>query len=209
MPLAGASVTLAGQPSKVGGTITRVVGWLVLAGGWALALVVVGVLAVLDAPLGGMLAVGGPIALIASLSAYALLRGGRELKKAGDDAEQSTKDQAIFALAKTRNGVLTAPMVAPALHISLVEADNILTRLAKGQPEQVTVDLDDEGNVLYRFPAIAWGTPGLAPNAPAVPSRPPPRPRIADERAVRVDAREPLEEAAFEHADSAGLRSRT
>ncbi|MDF2695403.1 MAG: hypothetical protein K0S65_3786 [Labilithrix sp.] len=31
----------------------------------------------------------------------------------------------------------------------------------------MTVDVDDEGNILYRFPAIHWGgLPRMAPNAP-------------------------------------------
>src|SRR4029079_11264456 len=82
IPFANTSVTLAGQPSKVGGTVARVFGWIVLAVGWLLALSIAGLIAALG---GESMAyvVGGPIALIASIAAYALLRGGKELKKSG------------------------------------------------------------------------------------------------------------------------------
>lgn len=202
MPLTNTSVTLAGQPSKVGGTVARVFGWLVLAGGWLLAAIFAGLIVIL----GGewvALAVGAPIALIASLVAYGLLRGGKELKKSGDDTELATKNQAIFALANTRGGVLKAWDVAQMLHVTPKEGDEILTKLAKEHPDYVTVDLDDEGNVLYRFPAIHWGG-NMAPNAPHVRVAPPMR---VDAREVRVDAREPLEEE-FEPSAPARQRAR-
>jgi hypothetical protein len=190
MPLANTSANLAGQPSKVGGTVARVLGWIVLAGGWVLAAALAGLILLL----GGQWAaavVGGPLALIASVVAYALLRSGRELKQSGDDVESATKNQAIFALANTRGGVLKAWDVAQMLVVTPKEADDILTRLAKEYPDHVAVDLDDEGNVLYRFPAIHWGgLPHMAPNAPHVRVQAPPaQTRVAPgPDAVRVDA---------------------
>ncbi|MBX3216461.1 MAG: hypothetical protein KF850_30775 [Labilithrix sp.] len=196
MPLANTSVNLAGQPSKVGGTVARVFGWLVLAGGWSLAALFGGLLFAFGAELAAAI-VGGPIALIASVVAYALLRGGRELKKSGDDTEAATKNQAIFALANARNGVLKAWDVAQMLQVTPKEGDDILTRLAKEHPDHVTVDVDDDGNVLYRFPAIHWGgLPQMAPNAHVRVQAPPPQARVApgSDGSVRVDAREPLDD---------------
>lgn len=185
MPLANTSVNLAGQPSKVGGTVARVFGWLVLAGGWMLAAALAGLILLLGGEWGAAV-VGGPIALVTSLVAYALLRGGRELKKSGDDAEVAMKNQAIFALANTRNGVLRAWDVAQMLQISAKEGDDILTRLAKEHPDYVTVDLDDEGTILYRFPALHWGgLSQVAANAPTSNDMhvrvqaPPPQARVA------------------------------
>jgi hypothetical protein len=187
MPLTNTSVNLAGQPSKVGGTVARVFGWVLLGGGWLLAALFAGLIVLLG---GGWaaLAVAAPIALIASVIAYALLRGGKQLQKSGDDAELATKNQAIFALANARNGVLKAWDVAQMLHVSPKEGDDILTKLAKEHPDHVSVDVDDDGNVLYRFPSTVWGgLPQMAPNAPnvrvQVPAGPPP---------VRVETREPL-----------------
>jgi hypothetical protein len=212
VPLTSNSVTLAGQPSKVGGTITRVLGWTVLAGGLVLSALLVGLLAILTAPASAMLAVGGPIAAVSCLVAYLLLRGGKQLQRSGDDAELATKNQAIFALANTRGNVLRALDVAQSLQVSAAEGDELLTKLAKANPDQVSVDIDDDGNVLYRFvrqrSERVDASPTLAPNAPA-PVRfsgaaAPARVRVPSganasatsaygARGVRVDARDPLE----------------
>ena len=209
MPLANTSVTLAGQPSKVGGTVARVFGWLVLGGGWILAASLAGLILLLNGPAVAAAIVGGPIALVASLIAYALLRGGRELKKSGDDTETATKNQAIFALANTRGGVLKAWDVAQMLHVTPKEADDVLTKLAKEHPDHVTVDVDDEGNVLYRFPAIHWGgLPRMAPNAPHVRVDAPPATRVAAEGGARVETREPLEDEELEHVAPAAHKAR-
>jgi hypothetical protein len=180
IPLTGSSVELAGQPSKVGGTITRVLGWIILIGGLSLAIMTVGLLALLGAPGGAMLAVGLPMAAIAGVIGYLLLRGGKQLQKSGDDAEHATKTQAIFALANTRGGVLRAWDVAQALQVSAKEGDDLLTRLAKESSEHVSVDVDDDGNVLYRFTRVPSATTApMAPNAPApVPIAPGPRVRV-------------------------------
>jgi hypothetical protein len=208
MPLANTSVTLAGQGSKVGGTVARVFGWVVLAAGLFFALALAGILLALGAS--GLAAgvIGGPIALISAVVAYALLRGGKELKKSGDEAEQATKLQALFALANTRGGVLTAADVAQMLAISAKEGDDVLTKLAKENPEQVQVDVDDNGNILYRFTAANWKsvqqrtyTGGMAPNAV------PPHVRVgAAPPPTRVDVREPLEDEVDEAEPAAARR---
>lgn len=190
MPLANTSVTLAGQPAKVGGTVTRVFGWIVLGGGWLFAALLAGLLLLLGGSSAAVAIASGPIALVASIVAWALLRSGRSLQKSGDDTEAATKNQAIFALANTRGGVLRAWDVAQMLHVTPKEGDDILTRLAKEHPDHVTVDVDDEGTVLYRFPAIHWGGLGqMAPNAPAAHVRVAP----GADATVRVDARDPLD----------------
>jgi hypothetical protein len=220
VPLATTSVTLAGQPSKVGGTVARVAGWIVLAGGWFFAALVAGLILFLGGDWAALIA-GGPIALITSISAYALLRSGRQLKKSGDDTELATKNQAIFALANLRGGVLKAWDVAQALSVTPKEADDILTKLAKEHPDYVTVDIDDDGNILYRVIAAAWsgmatGMSGMAPNAPpvrvAVPASPntalaAPAPRARVAGPPNVAAGEPLEEE-FETAEPARRKAR-
>lgn len=157
----------------MGGTVARVVGWLVLAGGWIFAALLAGLILLLGGDWAALIA-GGPIALITSIIAYALLRGGKELQKSGGDEELATKNQAIFALANLRGGVLKAYDVAQSLQVTPKEADDILTKLAKEHPDYVTVDIDDDGNILYRVIAAAWnGVSRMAPNAMA-PNAPPP-----------------------------------
>lgn len=194
------SVTLAGQPSKVGGTVARAFGWLVLAGGWILAASLAGLILLLG---GGTAALvtGGIIAVVASIAAYALLRGGKELKKSGDDAELATRTQAIFALANLRGGVVRAWDVAQSLQLPHADADAILTKLAKEQPDLVTVDIDDAGNILYRV--TPPGAPRMAPNAPP-PVRvdvPPPHVRVTPPSELEpMDAEVEAPRAARRHA---------
>lgn len=196
MPLVSTSVTLAGQPSKVGGTVARLIGWLVLAGGWTLAVALAALILVLGGAAWAVGVFAGPIALIASITAYFLLRGGRKLKKTGDDTEEATKNQAIFALANTRGGVLEVWDVARMLHVTPKEADDVLTKLAKEHPDYVKIDVDDDGRVLYRFPAIHWGgLPHMAPNAPRVRVEAPPVPtRVAASADGPAMASEPIED---------------
>lgn len=193
MPLATSSVNLAGQPSKVGGTVARVFGWLVLAFGWLLAFALGGVAYLVQAP-GGFAhwVIGGPIAVIASLVAYGLLKSGRQLKDSGALAEMTTKNRAIFALANAKGGVLTAWDLAQSIATPLEEADDVLTKLAKEYPDHVTVDVDDSGTVLYRFPSVHWQ-----------------KMRVAEPAAqVRVDApaEAPAEEAELEIPGAAAAR---
>jgi hypothetical protein len=203
MPLASSSVNLAGQPSKVGGTVARAIGWLVGGGGWFLALFSAWVLTLLG---GSALAAGilfGLIALPASILAWVLLRSGKELRRSGDTTEQATKNQAMFALANTRGGVLTAWDVSQALGVIPQEADAILTRLAKEHPDYVQVDIDDNGTVLFRFTNAQWnamhwhamyGQGQGQGQGQRVDAAAPARVAEGAGASVRVEEREPLEE---------------
>lgn len=206
-------MNLAGQPSRAGGIVARVAGWMVLAAGWLVAALFAGLIVLLGGDWAALI-VGGPIALISSVAAYALLRGGKELKRSGDDTEQATKNQAVFALANTHGGVLHAWDVAQALQIAPSEGDQILTKLAKEQPDHVSVDVDDDGNVLYRFHAAAqsrssfveparapaedlqraWAPTrsGVVPNAPTMaPNAVPPHVRVNVTPQQQVASRSP------------------
>lgn len=220
-------MTLAGQPSKIGGTIARVAGWLSLAGGWLLGLIVAALMMLISegrAPEWAF-GIGGGFAFVGSFLAWLLLRSGRDLQRSGTNEELATKHQAIFALANTRSGVLKALDVAQALQVTPKEADDILTALAKANTDTVTVDIDDNGNVLYRFPSMHWGgIAQMAPNAVSpnarvrggVPERGapagPPKQRVtaAPETGIRVDAREPLESVEeLAEADAPARRARS
>ena len=183
LPLAAKSVNLAGQPSQVGGTVTRVLGFVVLFGGLAVSLVVFGILAIF-VPLAVAAGVGVPLALLVAIAAWAIIRGGRTLEKSGLSEQERTRMEAVFALAKLRKKPLTAAQVSAALGIGLAQADALLTDLAKRHPELASVEIDDRGGVFYRVDTSAM-----------------PRVRVAD----------PLEEArwleALEAEEAANARS--
>jgi hypothetical protein len=142
---------------------------------------------------------------VSVLVGYLLLRSGKELNDAGMKTAKATRTHALFALANTRGGVLTPMDVAQAQNLSLEQADAILTSLAKESPDHVSVDIDDHGNVLYRFLSATWSAVeqggyrtrvGAAPNA-----------RVADS----VGARERDAESAWlddEEEESASAQRR-
>jgi hypothetical protein len=147
-------VNLAGKPSKVGAAVASTAGWLVLLFGGSLALGV-GALSGAIFSLGVALALSLPIALVSGGVGFALLHGGKKLRRSGKDAERATREQALLAMAAGgpapggRYGV-TAPAAARALGLGLEEADGLLTALAKSDPDRLTVDLDDQGTIWFR-----------------------------------------------------------
>jgi hypothetical protein len=166
IPLANASVNLAGQPSKVGGTITRVVGWVVLVLGTLLA---AGTFAACSSIVGAATAapfvLSVPIAIVTWVLSYFILKGGKQLEQSGADLQKATRTQAVFALANTRGGLVTPADLARSIGITVKEADDHLTAMAKESPDHVTIDVDDNGTIYYRFSAAHWAA--IAPNAPA------------------------------------------
>jgi hypothetical protein len=170
-PLSSPSVNLAGKSSRVGGTFASVLGWLVLAGGGSLALGVFLLFLAFQAVAVGA-AIALPIALMVLVMGIALVRSGRSLNVSGLEAERSTREQALFAMAAHRGG-LTAVDAARGLGVGVAEADAMLTALAKGDPDRVSVDVDDQGVLWYRVSA-APGEPvprtRVAPAGEAVPA---------------------------------------
>ena len=164
-PFATTAVNLAGQPSKVGGSVARILGWIVLACGLLVALMIGALLqAIFPAGVAGFV-IGGVIALVATILGTVLVRGGKTLHTSGDEKERSTRAQAVFALAANRGGVLSALDVAQALSLPFPVADNLLTRLAKEDGDRVKLEVDDNGAITYVFPNALPPAP-LAPNAP-------------------------------------------
>ncbi len=150
-PLTGASVNLAGRPAKIGGAVANALGWAVLIGGLSIALMV-GLLFQAIFPAGFVgVALGVPIALAALVVGVVLVRSGKRLRGSGESAEKSTRTGAILALAAHRGGALTALDAAQALGISAAEADALLTSLAKERMDQVSVEIDANGGLYYRF----------------------------------------------------------
>jgi hypothetical protein len=235
MPLAGASVNLAGQPSKVGGTVARVFGWIVLVFGTLLAggvFAMCSAISVSNAAAPFILAV--PLALISWVLSYFLLKGGKSLEKSGADTQKATRNQAVFALANTRGGIVTPADLAQAIGVSAKEADDILTVMAKESSDHVSIEVDDNGTIFYRFNAAHWSAiasnpanwerpraSGMAPNvsaganagygkAPAGVSAPGVAPRVADTAGqnVRVEPRDELDDEFASEPDAARRQAR-
>jgi len=149
-PLVSKSTNLAGKPSIIGGALTRVAGWIVLSGGTAVGLALLGILqAIFPQGFAGW-AVGLPIIAISVTLGALLLRGGRSLESSGISEQRGTQEAAVFALAEQRGGTVTAPLVAQAIGITVQAADELLTSLAKAQPDHVVLEIDEQGGVFYR-----------------------------------------------------------
>jgi hypothetical protein len=151
-PLIARSVSHAGKPAQVGGTLAGVFGWIVLAVGLAVATGIGLVLSIIHTTFG--LAVGIPIAVLSIAVSLGLLFSGKKLRQSGEAREKETRRKAVFSLARNRGGAITANDAATALDMPPADADAFLTDLAKTTPEEVTVELDDRGGIYYQFPRL-------------------------------------------------------
>lgn len=192
-PLVAAGVNVTGKPSKLGGKVAAVLGWVVLAVMSALALLLGGLF---HALLGAAAAwiVGGVVAVIGIAAALFLILGGRFLQRSGERAQFAARRDAVFALARSQEGIVRAGVAGAALGISSVEADALLTNLSREPESGVTLEVDGDGKLYYRFTAIApeapW--PPLGGGEPAALDQP----RVRVKTEVGFPGAEALEEAA-------------
>lgn len=149
VPLSGPSVNLAGKPSRVGGTVAGVFGWLILLLGTSMALGI-GLLFAAFHLLGVALALALPILLVSGVIGGLLVRRGASMNRSGVEIARATREQALLALMAHR-GSIHALDAARALGVGVAEADAMLTDLAKRAPEAVAVDVEDSGGIAYRF----------------------------------------------------------
>jgi len=181
-PFGGDILNLAGTPERIGGHAARWFGWGAMSVGLFVAFtagLVVQAVASMIAPgtwLG--LAVALPIALLSVILGLAGILGGNRLGRAGETRLLDTQRNIVRALARHKKGVVKVADAARALGVDEARADAVLGTLAREPVENVSLDIDDDGNVMYLFgsaPAIRW--------------------RIQAERAGITDAdREALEE---------------
>jgi hypothetical protein len=110
----------------------------------------------------------------------------------------------VFALANTRGGKVTPNDLAQAIAVTPKEADDILTAMAKEISDHVSIEVDDNGVIYYRFAAAAWSALAANPNAwerpraagQMAPNAPAAHQRVADSAGqnVRVEPRDALED---------------
>ena len=153
-PFSAKAVNLAGQPSKIGGTVAKVFGWAVLLGGLFVAATLTAILQALW-PAGFLgFAVGIPLGLVALFVGGLLLFGGGKLRKSGETAERDAQFEAVYAMAATRQGVVTALDVGRSLGMRTDQADAVLTEMTKAFPDYVSLEVDDAGGLFYKLTGI-------------------------------------------------------
>jgi hypothetical protein len=151
-PLSNPSVNLAGKPSRLGGIVASVIGWVVLVLGGSIALGIELLFAAFDATLLGA-AFALPVAIVSLVLGIVLVRRGGSLRRSGLAEERATREQALIELVAHR-GSVTAADAAQALGVSVAEADARLTDFAKRDPDRLAVDVDDQGVVRYRVARV-------------------------------------------------------
>jgi hypothetical protein len=147
--LAAPNVSLAGQPSRVGGIAATIAGTSVLVLGLSLALGLWFVLHGLSPMVSWGVAI--PVAMASLLFGLLLLLGGNRLRRHGSERQEQVQLAALKALVQHRRGPISALEAASALQLPEAQADALLTRLAREKATAVTVDVDTQGHVVYDF----------------------------------------------------------
>jgi hypothetical protein len=162
-PFAADILNVAGKPALIGGHAARFAGWGVLIVGLFLALtiglVVQAIAAMFVATTWIGFAIGVPIALLSVIVALFGILGGRKLVNAGELRLRKAQVETIHGLARHQRGVVKVREAARALNLDEARADAVLVALAKDPNENVSIDVDDNGNVVYLFgsgQAIRW-----------------------------------------------------
>jgi hypothetical protein len=148
------SVSIAGKPAQVGGSVASILGFVILTVGLTVALAL-GLLFAWLFP--GTLApwvLSVPVALLSLVFGIATRIGGKRLTASGKDSERRIREEAVFALAASQHGNLRAETVATALSLTVRESDALLTSMANNDPDRITLDVGDQGQIHYRFPQL-------------------------------------------------------
>jgi len=150
-PFSGKALAFAGQPSKLGGRVGRVVGVLVLIFGLLLAAALMLFFQLLWPARNIGFALGSPIALVSVVVGCLFMIASSRLGRAGAEAERQARVEAVYALAVNRAGMLTTADTARALQLEPASVEALLGELAKTQPEYVSLEFDEQGQAFYLF----------------------------------------------------------
>jgi hypothetical protein len=148
--LAAPNVSLAGQPSRIGGIAASVAGGGVLVMGLSFAAGLFFLLQALFTSAVG-LAFALPLAAVVAFFGVLLLLGGRRLRRSGVARRERVQLDAVRALVEHRKGPINALEVSRALDIPEPQVDGLLMQLARERATDVTVDVDAQGHVIYDF----------------------------------------------------------
>jgi hypothetical protein len=150
-PFSGKALAFAGQPSKWGGRVGRVVGALVLIFGLLLAAALMLFFQFLWPAKNIGYALASPVALIALVLGTLFMVASGRLGRAGAEAERQARIEALYALAVNRNGMLTASDTARSLQLSATSVETLLNELTRTQAEYVSLEFDENGQPFYLF----------------------------------------------------------
>ena len=150
-PFSGKALAFAGQPSKFGGRLGRVLGTLVLVFGSLLAAALMLFFQLLWPAENIGYALGSPIALVSLVLGTLLIVASSRLNRAGTEAERQARIEAVYALAVNRNGMLTTADAARSLQLDSVAVEALLNELSSSQPDYVSLEFDDQGEPFYLF----------------------------------------------------------
>jgi hypothetical protein len=148
---------------------------------------------------------GVPIAVFALAIGLGLVFGGRKLKQVGHTTSQDATEKALFGLARSRGGILSADDVAQRLHLTPLEADAFMTELAKRGDGKVSLEVDDDGRIAYVFTEMA----SAAARARFATSSTADRVRVATDGGMVDGAAPVVEEETDLEADDVKSRSRS
>lgn len=145
------TLSLAGQPSRVGGLVLSLAGVSTLVLGLALSAGVWFLLQSLLPTHSFGLALAIPMAAASLLAGVFLLLGGRRLRTSGTARQHEVQLEAVKAMIAHRRGPISASDVAGSLQLPEEQVEQLLTRLAREQATAVTLDVDARGQVVYDF----------------------------------------------------------
>jgi len=149
--LSAPNVSLAGQPSRVGGLLMSLVGSSVLVLGLATSAGLWFLLQSLAPSRSFGWAFAIPTFAVSLLAGLALLISGRRLRNSGTAHRQGVQLEAVRAFVQHRRGPISAADVASALQLPEPEVEPLMTRLAREHATAVTLDVDARGQVVYDF----------------------------------------------------------
>ncbi len=153
-PFSAKSVNLAGQPSKIGGSLAKYLGWGVLSLGTFGGLTIMGIVqAIWTAGFLGY-ALGIPIILFSLVVGLAMILGGKRLRSSGEETQRLAQFEAIYSMALTRGGAVTANDVGRSLQMTTEQADALLTAMSKAHSDYVSIEVDDAGNLFYKLAGV-------------------------------------------------------
>jgi len=149
--LSAPSVSLAGQPARVGGIAASIFGSGVMVFGFSLA---AGLWLLLQSIFPGSMvgwAFAVPVSAVTLFFGLLFLLGGKRLRQQGTTRRDAVQLEAVRALVAHRRGAIGALEVADKLLLPEAQADALLTQLAREEATAVTLDVDDAGHVVYDF----------------------------------------------------------
>ncbi len=149
--LAAPNLTLAGQPSRLGGIAASVAGTAVLVLGLSLSVGLWFLFQAFSATLALSWAFAIPTAAASLFFGLLLLFGGSKLRQSGAEKQRRVKRDAVRAFVQHRRGPISALEASRALELPEAEVDSLITELARERATAVTVDVDAEGHVVYDF----------------------------------------------------------